>query len=203
MSSGKQRIIQLAILFSIFTWSLIDPYELSTWLMEALPVIIVLIILIFTYRKFKLTDFNYWMILIHCIILLIGAHYTYAKVPLFDYLRDSLDLSRNNYDKVGHLAQGFIPALVIREILIRTSPLRPGKWLFFLVISAALAISAFYELIEWWTSLYLGGAADDFLGTQGYVWDTQSDMFFALIGAISSQVLFRNYLDKKINDSQM
>jgi putative membrane protein len=166
--------------------------------MESFPVIAALIILTAVYKKFKLTDLNYWMILLHCIILLIGAHYTYAKVPLFDYIKDAFDLSRNNYDKIGHLAQGFFPALVIREVLLRTSPLRPGKWLFFLVVSVALAISAFYELIEWWAAVSMGGAADDFLGTQGYAWDTQSDMFLAMIGSILSQLCFKHYLDKRV-----
>lgn len=198
MNLSSQRIIQLTIFFIIFTWSVINPYSYNTWLMESLPAIAAIIILTVIYNRFRFTELNYWMILIHCIILLIGAHYTYAREPLFDYIKTAFNLSRNNYDKIGHLAQGFIPALITRELLIRTSTLRPGKWLFFIVVSIVLAISAFYELIEWWTALFLGRGADDFLGTQGYIWDTQSDMFFALIGGITAQVILKKYLDKKI-----
>jgi putative membrane protein len=196
----RSNIIQLLIFSAACIWSVINPRDMVTWIMEAAPALAALIILMLTYKKFRFTRLVYWCILIHCIILLIGAHYTYARVPLFDYLKDALDLSRNNYDKVGHLAQGFIPALVARELLIRTSPLRPGKWLFWIVTCICLAISAFYEIIEWWAALAFGRSAESFLGTQGYVWDTQSDMLMALIGAILAQILLSSYHDKKISE---
>lgn len=197
MHLPSQRIFQIIIFFIVFTWSLINPHDCNTWLMEALPAIAAVTILAAVYKRFRFTELIYWLILLHCIILLIGAHYTYAKVPLFDFIKSAFNLSRNNYDKIGHFAQGFVPSLVARELLIRTSTLRPGKWMFFIVVSIALAISAFYELIEWWTALFSGKGAEDFLGTQGYIWDTQSDMFFALIGAISAQIILSKYLDRK------
>jgi len=196
MNEKTTRIIQITIFMTVMAWSLIRPYDIPTWFMEAAPALAALTVLIFTYRKFRLTEVTYWFILIHCIILFVGAHYTYARVPAFDWLKDAFDMSRNNYDKLGHLAQGFIPAMVIREILIRTSPLRPGKWLFFIVSSIALAISAFYELIEWWTAVFYGDGSTEFLGLQGYIWDAQSDMFLALIGSILAQLLFMKIIDK-------
>lgn len=151
-----------------------------------------------TRKSFPLTPLAYWLILIHSIILMIGGHYTYAEVPLFNYLRDAFAQGRNDYDKVGHFAQGFIPAIVAREILVRTSPLKSGKWLTFLVICVCLAISAFYELIEWWVAVASGTAAEAFLGTQGYVWDTQSDMAFALVGAVFSLIILRKIHDRQL-----
>ena len=144
---------------------------------------------------FPLTPMLYVLILVHSIILMIGGHYTYAEVPLFDFLKEIFNLERNNYDKLGHLAQGFIPAIAAREILLRRSPLAPGKMLFFIVCCVFLAISAFYELIEWWVALLSEKAAEAFLGTQGYVWDTQSDMLWALIGAILAQVILARLHD--------
>lgn len=202
MNSSAQKTIQVTILIAAFAWSMINPYNNTTWFLDALPAISGVIILASVYNKFRFTNFNYWMVIIHCIILLIGAHYTYAREPLFNYIKELLDLSRNNYDKIGHFAQGFFPALIVRELLIRTSPLRPGKWLFFVVVSVALAFSAFYEMFEWWTAVYLNDVADDFIGAQGYVWDTQSDMFFAMTGSILSQIIFKNYLDKKITETK-
>lgn len=195
MNEKTTRIMQLLIFTIVMIWSVIKPYDIPTWFMESLPAFIALAVLIYTYKTFRLTEVTYWFILIHCIILFAGAHYTYARVPLFDWIKDAFELSRNNYDKLGHLAQGFIPAMVIREVLIRRSPLRPGKWLFFIVSSIALAISAFYELIEWWTAVFYGDGSIEFLGLQGYVWDAQSDMFFALIGSIISQIIFMKMID--------
>lgn len=200
ITGTRIHVIQLTILASVTAWSLVRPYDMLTWTMEAAPAIIVVIILAATYRKFTFTGFIYWCVLVHCIILLVGAHYTYARVPLFDWIREWLSLSRNNYDKVGHLAQGFFPALVVRELLLRTSPLKKGKWLFFLVVCVCLAASAFYEFIEWWAGAAMGGSADDFLGTQGYAWDTQSDMFLAMTGAMLAQILFSRYQDRRINE---
>jgi putative membrane protein len=165
-----------------------------------MPVIIGIPILVGTYRRFPLTPLSYVLIWIHACILLIGGHYTYAEVPLFNWIRDAFHLSRNHYDRVGHLAQGFIPAILAREILLRTSPLRPGKWLFFLVCCVALALSAFYELTEWWAALLTSpetGTA--FLGTQGDLWDTQWDMTLALAGAILSQLAVGRLHDEQLS----
>lgn len=155
-------------------------------------------VLAFTYKKFELTNLTYILILIHCIILMVGGHYTYAKVPIFDWIRDYFELSRNNYDKVGHLAQGFIPAIIAREIFIRKSVIIKTGWLNFLVICFCLAFSAFYELIEWWVAVSTGDSAEAFLGTQGYVWDTQSDMALALLGTILSLAILSRIHDRQI-----
>lgn len=176
-------------LAAVFVWSGIHPREVGAWWLEVGPVIIGVPILIATSRRFPLTPLAYVLIWIHAIILMVGGHYTYAEMPLFNWIRDTFNLSRNHYDRVGHFAQGFVPAILVRETLRRTSPLRPSKWLFFLVCCVALAISAFYELIEWWAALLTSpetGTA--FLGTQGDVWDTQWDMTLALVGAIISQL---------------
>jgi putative membrane protein len=185
----------LTTFFAVFIWSVIKPHDYLTWFLEVFPAIIALVILVGTYRAFKFSHLVYWLILVHAVILMIGGHYTYAEVPLFTWLKDIFALSRNNYDKVGHFAQGFVPAMVAREILIRKSPLKPGKWLFFIVVCICLAISALYELIEWWVAVGTGEAAESFLGTQGDIWDSQSDMFLALIGAISALVLLGKYHD--------
>jgi len=199
METRKSSIfIWLLIFFAVFTWSAISPHDYFTWFLEVVPAVIGLIIVIYTYRRFRLTDLLYWLILLHAVILMIGGHYTYAEVPLFNFIRDKFDLSRNHYDKVGHFAQGFIPAIIAREILIRTSPLKPGKWLFFIVVCSCLAVSAVYELIEWWVAVASGTVADAFLGTQGYVWDTQSDMAMALLGAIIALVFLGKFHDRQL-----
>jgi len=192
------HFIWLLVFFSVFIWSAITPHDYFIWFLEVLPAVIGFILVFFTYRQFRLTDMLYWLILLHAIILMIGGHYTYAEVPLFNLIRDKFELSRNHYDKVGHFAQGFIPAIIAREILIRTSPLKPGKWLFFIVVCVCLAISAVYELIEWWVAVVSGTAADAFLGTQGYVWDTQSDMALALLGALTALILLGKYHDRQL-----
>ena len=201
MKQGINRtiIIQIIIFTAVCIWSVINPYDMLTWTMESIPALIALVLLILTGKKFRFTGLIYWCILVHCIILFVGAHYTYARVPLFDYIKEALNQSRNNYDKLGHLAQGFFPALVVRELLLRTSPLVKGKWLFFIVTCICLAVSAFYEFIEWWAAVIYGGAAEDFLGSQGYVWDTQSDMFLAFAGAMLAQVILSRYHDKQIS----
>jgi putative membrane protein len=157
-----------------------------------------LAVLAATYRGFPLTALSYWLILLHSIVLMIGGHYTYAEVPLFDWLREPLGWDRNNYDKVGHFMQGFAPAIVAREILLRFNAVRPGGWLQFLVVCFCLALSAFYELIEWWTALLSREAAEAFLGTQGYVWDTQSDMAWALGGAVLGLALLSRLHDRQL-----
>ena len=155
-------------------------------------------ILIATWRRFPLTRLLYWLIFTHALILILGAHYTYARVPLGYWVQDLFGLARNHYDRLGHVAQGFVPAMAAREVLLRTSPLRRGGWLFFLVTCVALAVSAFYELVEWWAAVIGGGAAEDFLETQGDVWDTQWDMFLALCGALVAQLLLARMQDRQL-----
>ena len=183
----------------IFIWSVINPYDFFTWFLEVFPVIAGVTILFATYSRFNFSRLSYFLMWVHAIILLIGGHYTYAEVPLFNWLRDYFELSRNHYDRVGHFFQGFSPAIVAREILLRASPLKPGKWLFYIVISICLAFSAFYELIEWWVAAATGTASDAFLGTQGDVWDTQWDMALALLGANASLIVFGNIHDRLIS----
>ena len=189
----------LVIFLAVFVWSAIQPEDYFTWALEVAPAVAGLLLLGLTYRQFRFTALSYWLILIHTVILMVGGHYTYAEVPLFNWLRDTLELGRNHYDKVGHFAQGFIPAILAREILLRRSPLRPGKWLFFLVVCVCLAISAFYELIEWWVAELSGTDATAFLGTQGYVWDTQSDMAMALLGALLALLLLSRWHDRQLS----
>ena len=177
----------------------IDPVaDRYTWLLETLPVMIGIPLLLATGRVFPLTPLLYRLLALHAVILIVGGYYTYAEVPLFNWLRDTLDLGRNHYDRVGHFIQGFVPAILAREILLRLSPLRPGGWLFLIVTSICLAFSALYELIEWWTALLSGEAATAFLGTQGDPWDTQWDMFLALVGAITSQLLLGRIHDRQL-----
>jgi len=192
------RTLWLLIYFIVLIWSAINPADYFTWFLEVAPALVGLAVLAISYSKFKLTNMAYILILIHCIILMVGGHYTYAKVPLFDWLRDYFEWERNNYDKVGHFAQGFIPAIIAREILMRKAVVNGAKWLGFLVVCFCLAFSAFYELIEWWVALSTGESAEAFLGTQGYVWDTQSDMGLALLGAIVALILLRKIHDKQL-----
>ena len=182
----------------MFVWSAINPKDQLTWFFEVLPAIIGIIVLAITFNSFRLTSLLYFLILVHCVILMIGAHYTYAEVPLFDYFKDWFGFARNNYDKVGHFAQGFVPALIAREIIIRKNIIPNSFWQFFFCVSFCLAFSAFYELIEWWAALAVGEDADAFLGTQGYIWDTQSDMALALLGAILGLLLFSKLHDKQL-----
>ncbi|MDH3671832.1 MAG: DUF2238 domain-containing protein [Gammaproteobacteria bacterium] len=185
-------------LVAVFVWSAINPHDRLTWSLEVAPVILAAIILAATYRRFRFTNLVYLLISIHAVILMVGGHYTYAEVPLFDWIKDTFGSARNHYDRVGHFTQGFVPALIAREILIRLSPLRAGRWLFFIVVCTCLAISAFYELIEWWVAVASGTAAEAFLGTQGDVWDTQWDMFLALCGAILAQLLLGRVHDRAL-----
>jgi putative membrane protein len=169
----------------------IAPRDRTTWWLEVSPVLLAAPILVATAAR-------YTLIAVHALILSLGGHYTYAEVPLGFWARDALGLARNHYDRLGHFAQGFVPAIVVREVLLRTSPLRRGRWLFFLVTATCLAISACYEFIEWWTALLGGQAADAFLGTQGDVWDTQWDMFLALVGALTAQLLLARTHDRAL-----
>jgi putative membrane protein len=201
-STGSRRdavpAAALAASLAVLAWSAIGPHDRATWLMEIAPAAIAIPVLIFTRHRFPLTPLLYVLVAIHVVILAVGGHYTYAEVPLGFWVRDALGLARNHYDRLGHLAQGFIPALVAREILVRTSPLRPGRWLAVLVTSVALAISALYELVEWAAAVILGQGADAFLGTQGDPWDTQSDMLMALVGAVAAQVLLARLHDAQL-----
>lgn len=182
----------------VLIWSGIQPADRLTWWMEVAPVLIAVPLLLLTRRRFPLTPLLYGLIFAHALVLMVGAHYTYAKVPAGFWVADWLDLSRNHYDRLGHLMQGFVPVMIAREILVRLSPLQPGAWLGFLSVCVALAVSAFYELIEWWAALIVGGAADQFLATQGDVWDTQWDMFLALIGALSALALLSRLHNRQL-----
>lgn len=192
------NLFWLAIFFAVLTWSGWNPHDYLTWWLEVAPALIVLIILWLTRKRFPLTPLSYWLILAHAIILMIGGHYTYAEVPAGDWLRDWMGGDRNNYDKLGHLAQGFVPAVVVREILLRNQVVARRGWLSLFVVSICLAFSALYELIEWWVALLSNQAAEAFLGTQGYVWDTQSDMFMALLGAGLAIVILGKWQDRQI-----
>jgi putative membrane protein len=172
----------------LLAWSGLHPYDRFTWLLEVAPILLAVPMLVATRRRFPLTPLAYRLIFVHALILMVGGRYTYAEVPLGFWVKDTLGLARNHYDRLGHFAQGFVPAILAREILLRKTPLRRGAWLFFLVTAVCLSISAVYEMIEWWTALATGEAATAFLGTQGDPWDTQWDMFLALIGALTAQL---------------
>jgi putative membrane protein len=176
----------------------VGPTDRGTWLMEVAPTLLATPVLVLTYRRFRFTSLVYLALAVHACVLALGGHYTYAEVPLGFWVRDALGLARNHYDRVGHLAQGFVPALVARELLLRTSPLRPGRWTFALVALSVLGISACYEFVEWWAALLLGQGADAFLGTQGDPWDTQWDMFLALVGALLAQVTLAGAQDGQL-----
>jgi len=191
---ANMKIVWISVFFIALVWSAISPEDYFTWFLELVPALVGFIVLAITYKKFKLTRLTYSFILIHCIILMVGGHYTYAKVPLFDWVKDFFEMSRNNYDKVEHLAQGFIPAIIAREIFIRKAVINTKGWLNFLVVCFCLAFSALYELIEWWVAELTGESAEAFLGTQGYMWDTQSDMALALLGAIIALLFFPKYM---------
>jgi len=193
-----KAIIWLVIFFLALAWSAWNPHDYPTWWLEVMPALLVLTVLFLTRERFPLTPLAYWLILIHSVILMVGGHYTYAEVPVGDWIRDWTGGSRNNYDKLGHLAQGFIPAIVIREILVRNKVIARRGWLAVIVVCICLAISAFYELLEWWVALLSDDAAESFLGTQGYVWDTQSDMFMALLGAVLALFIFSRYHDRQL-----
>ncbi len=192
------RILWLVIFFAVLIWSGINPKDYFTWFLEVVPALIALVVMAFTYKSFPLTPLLYTLILMHSIILMVGGHYTYAEVPLFDWISEVMNWQRNNYDKVGHFAQGFVPVMVAREIVIRKNIILRPAWRNFFIVCFCLAFSAFYELIEWWVALATGEGAEAFLGTQGYMWDTQSDMGFALLGAIMGLILLSRLHDKQL-----
>ena len=201
MSGARSPALPAALLALVavaLVASGIRPYDRLTWVLEVLPVLIAAPLLIVTYRRFPLTPLLYWLIAIHALILILGGHYTYARVPLGFWMQDAFDFTRNHYDRIGHLMQGFGPAIIIRELLIRTSPLAPGKWLFTLVLFSVLGVSATYEFTEWWAALASEEASAAFLGTQGDVWDTQWDMFLAGCGAIAAQLLLARLHDRQL-----
>lgn len=200
VAANKPMIAWLSIFAGVLIWSGWHPHDYYTWMLEVLPALIALIVLVKTRRRFIFTPLAYQLILLHCVVLMVGGHYTYAEVPIGEWFQSAFGWQRNNYDKFGHLLQGLVPALVAREILVRLSVVPTGRWLDLFVISLALAISAFYELIEWWVALLSDQAAESFLGTQGYVWDTQSDMAMALLGAMMTILLLRRWHDRQLSE---
>ena len=193
-----KQLIWIAIFAGVFIWSAIEPRDRPTWYLEVFPVMIGAVVLAATYRSFRLTSLLYVLILLHCVVLLVGGHYTYAEVPLFNDIKSMLGSERNNYDKIGHLIQGFVPAMIARELIIRLDIIHGRHWRNFFIICFVLALSAFYELLEWWVALVSEQAAEAFLGTQGYEWDTQSDMGYALIGALAALLLLSKLHDKQL-----
>lgn len=199
------RASHLALLITVgvvFGWSGWHPYDRFTWWLETTPGLVGLVILLATYRRFPLTTLCYTLIALHICVLCLGGHYTYARVPAFDWLREVFGWQRNHYDRLGHFMQGFVPAIIAREVIIRLGVVNRKKWIPFLVVAVCLAISAFYELVEWWTALLSGSAANDFLGGQGDVWDTQSDMCLALIGAVCALLFVSSFHDRALRKFQ-
>lgn len=192
------NLIWQGLFWLVLIWSGWQPFDRATWLLEVFPALLAWVILFSTRQRFPLTPLLYILILLHCIILMIGGKYTYALVPAGDWVSELFGWSRNNYDKLGHLAQGFVPAMVARELFIRLDVVASKGWRFTLITLSVLGISAIYELIEWWVALLSEEAAESFLGTQGYVWDTQSDMFMALIGAVTALLLLGKFHDRQL-----
>jgi len=192
------RLAWLGAFFTVLAWSAWRPHDYGTWWLEVIPALVAFLVLVATRHSFPLTSLAYTLILVHAFILMVGGHYTYAEVPAGNWVQEWIGGTRNNYDKLGHLAQGFVPAIIAREVLIRNHVIARRGWLGFIVVSICLAISAFYELIEWWVALSSEEAAESFLGTQGYVWDTQSDMLMALLGASAALVLLSGLHDRQI-----
>jgi putative membrane protein len=188
----------IAVFAGVLLWSGFEPKDTVTWMLEVVPAVVAAILLFATRRRFPLTRLAYVLILVHCVILMVGGHYTYAEGPAGEWVRELFEPPRNNYDKLGHLAQGFVPALVAREVTIRLRVFNGAAWRNFFIVCFCLAVSAFYELIEWWVALLSDEAADAFLGTQGYAWDTQSDMFFALVGAVLALALLGRLHDRQL-----
>jgi len=198
----KKYLLLLILFFIGLIASGIQPHDYFTWILEVFPGIIGLVILLFTFNKFQFTTLTYAFILVHCYILFVGGHYTYAEVPLFDWVKEVFHQSRNNYDKVGHFAQGFVPAMIVRELFVRLDIVKRGIWLPILTVCVCISISAVYELFEWFVAVVSGQSSEAFLGTQGDPWDTQSDMLFATIGAICMVVFISKIQDKLIQGMQ-
>jgi len=188
----------MVIFLAVFTWSAVNPHDYPTWFLEVLPAVLGASVIWYTRDTYPLTQLAYVLILIHCVILMVGGQYTYAEVPLFEWIRDEFGQQRNNYDKLGHFVQGFVPAIVAREIVIRNKVFTSARWRDFFIVCFCLGFSAFYELIEWWVALLSAEAAESFLGTQGYTWDTQSDMAYALVGAVLALLLLGKLHDRQL-----
>jgi len=194
----RYRIALLILFFAVAAWSLIRPHDYFTWILETFPALIGLVLIVALRRRFPLTPLVLTLLFLHAIILFVGGHYTYAEVPLGFWVRDALGLARNHYDRLGHFAQGFVPAMVAREVLIRRNVVRGRGWLYFIIVAICLAISAMYELLEWRVSIATGSAGDAFLGTQGDVWDTQEDMATALVGAMVAPLILGRWHDRQL-----
>jgi putative membrane protein len=197
-NANRLPMALLAVVLAVLAWSGVAPHDRFTWLLEVAPVLIGVPVLLATGRRFPLTPLLYTLLAVHACILMVGGKYTYAEVPAGFWVSEALGLARNHYDRLGHFAQGFIPAILAREILVRTSPLGGSRWLPFVAIAFCLAFSAFYEMIEWWTAVLAGASSTAFLGTQGDVWDTQWDMFLALIGAVSALLVLSRAHDRQL-----
>ena len=195
-----KMIVWIAVLGCVFIWSAIGPKDRPTWFLEVFPVIIGVVALAVTYNSFRLTSLLYVLILLHCIVLLVGGHYTYAEVPLFNEMKTLFGFERNNFDKLGHVMQGLVPAMIARELIIRLNIINGRYWRIFFVICFCLALSALYELLEWWVALLSEEAAEAFLGMQGYEWDTQSDMGYAFIGAVAALLLLSKLHDRQLKE---
>ena len=193
-----KHTILLVVVLAVLIWSGINPYDYPTWALEVAPVLITLPLLAFTYNRFRLTDILYVLIAIHAVVLMVGGHYTYARVPLFDVIAEWMDASRNGYDGVGHFAQGFIPAIAIRELLLRLSGIRSRGWMNAAIVFSSLGIAALYEVAEWLVAVAIGQGANEFLGTQGDVWDTQKDMALCVVGAIAGIVTLSRWHDRQL-----
>lgn len=195
---NTNMIIPIIITGLVGIWSVTQPYDLLTWFLEATPIIAIFLVVIATYRRFQFTPLSYWLLALGGILVLIGAHYTYARMPVFEWLKDVFAFQRNHYDRFGHFFQGFIPAIIFRELLLRSSSLRRGAWLFIIVVSMCMAKSVLYEFAEWWTALIVGDNAHDFLAMQGDEWDAQTDMFWATAGGIIALLLLGRYHDRQL-----
>ena len=199
---GKLHVALLFIVTIVFCWSGWHPHDRFTWWLEIAPGLAGIIVLLATCRRFQFTTLCYTLIALHLCVLCVGGHYTYARVPLFDWLRPIFGWQRNHYDRLGHFMQGFVPAIIAREMIIRLKIVNRKQWIPFLVVSICLAISAFYELVEWWMALIGGSASNDFIGSQGDVWDTQADMFVALIGAVCAFPFLSYFHDRALRKIQ-
>jgi len=187
------------VFVAVGVWSLIQPHDMLTWFLEATPVLVIFFVVAAVCRRFQFTPLAYWLLALGGILVLIGAHYTYARMPVFEWLKEPFAFQRNHYDRFGHFFQGFVPAIVFRELLLRTSPLKRGTWLFIIVIALCMAKSVFYEFAEWWTALIMGGNANDFLAMQGDEWDAQTDIFWATLGGIMALLTLSRWHDSQLN----
>jgi len=202
MTAQARRMAWIVIFVTVLVWSAIGARDNLTWFLEVFPALTGAVVLWMTRKSYPLTRLTYTLILIHCVILMVGGHYTYAEVPLGDWMRDAFDQTRNNYDKIGHFAQGFVPAIIARELVIRQSVFNSIRWRDFFIVCFCLGLSALYELVEWWVALLSDEAAEAFLGTQGYLWDTQSDMGMALLGVVLALVLLGRIHDRQMHEAE-